>query len=85
LSFLDLEVGNPILSGAVLDPTSNMGGQAFALSMTALWENALRQMLGELASRVGLADRGEGRPLKALGRRNRPRRSESLADRRRNC
>jgi 5-methylcytosine-specific restriction endonuclease McrBC regulatory subunit McrC len=30
-----------------------MGGQAFTLSMAAMWENALRQMLGELAPGSG--------------------------------
>jgi hypothetical protein len=48
-----LQLARLILIGAVLDPASNMGGQAFTLSMAAVWEKALRQMLGELAGETG--------------------------------
>ena len=38
---------------AVLDPKSTMGGQAFTLSMAAIWEGGLRRMLSESAGDTG--------------------------------
>ena len=38
---------------AVLDPKSIMGGQAFTLSMAAIWESGLRRMLSESAGETG--------------------------------
>ena len=55
-----LQLARLILIGAVLDPMSNMGGQAFTLPMAALWQKALRQMLGELAHETGWRIAGKG-------------------------
>ncbi|MDA1050492.1 MAG: hypothetical protein O3C40_08425 [Planctomycetota bacterium] len=43
-----LQLARVILVGAVIDPTSNMGGQAFTLSLASIWERALCRMCGEL-------------------------------------
>jgi 5-methylcytosine-specific restriction endonuclease McrBC regulatory subunit McrC len=48
-----LQLARLILIGAVLDPSSNMGGQAFTLPISALWERALRRMLSDLAGETG--------------------------------
>ncbi|MGO9468720.1 MAG: 5-methylcytosine restriction system specificity protein McrC [Isosphaeraceae bacterium] len=48
-----LQLARLILIGAVLDPSSNMGGQAFTLPMAKMWEKALRQMMGELGGETG--------------------------------
>ena len=48
-----LQLARLILIGAVLDPVSHMGGQAFTLPLAAVWERALRRMFDELASETG--------------------------------
>lgn len=48
-----LQLARLILIGAVLDPESIMGGQAFTLSMPAIWEDGLRRMLSESARETG--------------------------------
>ena len=48
-----LQLARLILIGAVLDPESIMGGQAFTLSMPAIWEDGLRRMLSESACETG--------------------------------
>lgn len=48
-----LQLARLILVGAVLDPESIMGGQAFTLSMPAIWEAGLRRMLSESARETG--------------------------------
>lgn len=48
-----IQLARLILIGAVLDPASNMGGQAFTLSLAAIWERALGRMLGDLADETG--------------------------------
>lgn len=48
-----LQLARLILIGAVLDPASNMGGQAFTLPMATMWERALRKLLGDLADETG--------------------------------
>ena len=48
-----LQLARLILIGAVLDPASNMGGQAFTLPMAAIWEEALRRMICDLAGETG--------------------------------
>jgi 5-methylcytosine-specific restriction endonuclease McrBC regulatory subunit McrC len=48
-----LQLARLILIGAVLDPTSKMGGHAFTLPMATIWEKALRQMLRGLAQETG--------------------------------
>jgi 5-methylcytosine-specific restriction endonuclease McrBC regulatory subunit McrC len=48
-----LQLARLILIGAVLDPISTMGGQAFTLPLAAIWERALRRMLGDLADETG--------------------------------
>jgi 5-methylcytosine-specific restriction endonuclease McrBC regulatory subunit McrC len=48
-----LQLARLILIGAVLDPDSIMGGQAFTLSMPAIWEGGLRRMLSESAGETG--------------------------------
>ena len=48
-----LQLARLILIGAVLDPYSIMGGQAFTLSMPAIWEGGLRRMLNESARETG--------------------------------
>ena len=48
-----LQLARLILIGAVLDTSSNMGGQAFTLPMAKMWEKALRQMIAELAGETG--------------------------------
>ena len=55
-----LQLARIILTGAVLDPESTMGGQAFTLSMPGIWEEGLRRMLSETAGETGwkLAPRG---------------------------
>jgi 5-methylcytosine-specific restriction endonuclease McrBC regulatory subunit McrC len=40
-------------AGAVLDPASRTGGQAFTLPLAAIWETALRRMIGELIDETG--------------------------------
>ncbi len=48
-----LQLARLILIGAVLDPDSIVGGQAFTLSMPAIWEDGLRRMLSETACETG--------------------------------
>ena len=48
-----LQLARLILIGAVLDPDSIMGGQAFTLSMPGIWEGGLRRMLSESAAETG--------------------------------
>ena len=48
-----LQLARLILIGAVLDPVSHMGGQAFTLPLAAVWERALRRMFDDLASETG--------------------------------
>jgi 5-methylcytosine-specific restriction endonuclease McrBC regulatory subunit McrC len=48
-----LQLARLILIGAVLDPVSNMGGQAFTLPLAIVWERALRRMFDELAGQTG--------------------------------
>jgi hypothetical protein len=48
-----LQLARLILIGAVLDPMSRMGGQAFTLPLATMWEHALRRMLGDLAHETG--------------------------------
>jgi 5-methylcytosine-specific restriction endonuclease McrBC regulatory subunit McrC len=48
-----LQLARLILIGAVLDPESIMGGQAFTLSMPGIWEEGLRHMLSETAGETG--------------------------------
>jgi hypothetical protein len=42
-----LQLAKLILIGAALDPTSNMGGQAFTVSLAQIWELGLRRMFEE--------------------------------------
>jgi 5-methylcytosine-specific restriction endonuclease McrBC regulatory subunit McrC len=42
-------IGTPFTIRLLLDPTSNMGGQAFTLPLATIWEKALRRMFRELA------------------------------------
>jgi len=44
-----LQLARLILIGAAIDPQSNMGGQAFTVSLATVWERALRRMCGKLA------------------------------------
>ena len=43
-----LQLARLILIGAVIDPRSNVGGQAFTLSLESIWERALCRMCDEL-------------------------------------
>ena len=48
-----LQLAKLILIGASIDPASNMGGQAFTLSLAAIWERALRRLFSDLADHSG--------------------------------
>ncbi len=48
-----LQLAQLILLGAALDPVSNMGGQAFTLSLSHIWERALRRLFDQLAESTG--------------------------------
>jgi hypothetical protein len=48
-----LQLARLVLFGATLDPVSNIGGQAFTLSLADVWERALRRMFNELAGITG--------------------------------
>ena len=48
-----LQLAHLILVGAVADLQSNMGGQAFTISLSTIWESALRQMCNDLAATTG--------------------------------
>jgi 5-methylcytosine-specific restriction endonuclease McrBC regulatory subunit McrC len=43
-----LQLARLILMGASLDPQSRFGGQAFTLSLSLIWERALRRLVDEL-------------------------------------
>ena len=43
-----LQLARLLLMGASLDPQSRMGGQAFTLSLSLIWERGLRRMFEEL-------------------------------------
>lgn len=43
-----LQLARLILIGTVIDPQSKIGGQAFTLSLAAVWERALKRMCAEL-------------------------------------
>jgi 5-methylcytosine-specific restriction endonuclease McrBC regulatory subunit McrC len=48
-----LQLARLILMGASLDPGSQMGGQAFTLSLSLIWERSLRKMFHELEGVTG--------------------------------
>ena len=48
-----LQLARLILIGASLDTTSRFGGQAFTLSLSLIWERALRRLVDELAVVTG--------------------------------
>jgi 5-methylcytosine-specific restriction endonuclease McrBC regulatory subunit McrC len=43
-----LQLARAILIGASLDPQSHVGGQAFTLSLSSIWERGLRRLVDEL-------------------------------------
>jgi len=47
-----LQLARLILIGAMIDPESIMGGQAFTLSMPVIWEGGIRRMLSEIAHKT---------------------------------
>jgi len=48
-----LQLARLILMGASLDPQSRMGGQAFTLSLSLIWERGLRRVCEELEDVTG--------------------------------
>ncbi|MDB5342469.1 MAG: hypothetical protein JWP89_846 [Schlesneria sp.] len=48
-----LQLARLILVGAALDPEAGVGGQAFTLSLSSIWERALRQMINEIGGEAG--------------------------------
>jgi len=48
-----LQLARLILIGAAVDPATGTGGQAFTLSLAAVWERSLRKMFAELGKETG--------------------------------
>jgi hypothetical protein len=48
-----LQLARLILMGASLDPQSRLGGQAFTLSLSLIWERGLRRLFDELGAATG--------------------------------
>lgn len=48
-----LQLARLLLTGAAIDPDSGVGGEAFTLSLAALWERALRRMFDEISVSTG--------------------------------
>jgi 5-methylcytosine-specific restriction endonuclease McrBC regulatory subunit McrC len=48
-----LQLARLILTGASLDPQSRMGGQAFTLSLSLIWERGVRRLFSELEHVTG--------------------------------
>ncbi|MFO0905866.1 MAG: hypothetical protein U0939_22855 [Pirellulales bacterium] len=49
-----LQLARLILIGAAIDPEAGLGGQAFTLSLSSVWERSLRKMIEEISSEIGL-------------------------------
>lgn len=48
-----LQLARLILNGAALDPDAGIGGQAFTLSLSSVWERSLRRMIEQSSVETG--------------------------------